>query len=164
MKADILLVNGSPAQREESRGVLQRAGYDVVEVLSMDRAVDLARRGPPLAVVVESPHETEFPQRLVHRLRHHPVTRDVPVLVLVPDDVDPETMGYDDVDCVSCVPEPCSPRRLLEELAYLTKPAARPSAAFGAPSDAEMRSGEGVRRSRPRDAMGDPAGPRETRR
>jgi CheY-like chemotaxis protein len=164
MKADILLVNGSPAQREESRGVLQRAGYDVLEVLSMDRAVDLARRGPPLAVVVESPHETEFPQRLVHRLRHHPVTRDVPVLVLVPDDVDPDTMGYDDADCVSCVPEPCSPRRLLEELAYLTKPAARPSASFGAPSDAGTRSGERPRRGRAHEAMGDPAGPRDTPR
>lgn len=121
MTRSILIVNGSQSRRRSSRELLERAGYDVREIVTMDRAIGVARRKQPLAVLVEAPDDIEIPIRFAIRLRRHPLTRDVPVLVLSPDAEGLATM--DQVPGVSWLPEPCPPRTLLDELAYLTRPA-----------------------------------------
>jgi DNA-binding response OmpR family regulator len=135
MTRTILIVNGSPERRRSSRDVLERAGYRVREVLSMETAAAFARRARPLAVVVEAPDDLAVAERFAERLRHHPVTQAVPVLVLAPE----ATMAAEPLAGVSWLAEPCPPRSLLDEVAYLTRPRAPVGPAFG--TAPEVRGG-----------------------
>jgi PleD family two-component response regulator len=123
MKRNILIVNGSESRRRTNRELLQRAGYDVHEIVSVERAMGVVRRDRPLAVLIEAPEDTGIPSRFAERLRRHPKTHDVPVLVLVTGrEHQPDA---EEVPGVSWLPEPCPPRALLDELAYLTRPVMR---------------------------------------
>jgi DNA-binding response OmpR family regulator len=129
MLRSILIVNGSASRRQTSRELLERAGYDVREILSLERAIGVARRAPPLAVVIESPPDVAIPARFAERLRRHPSTQDVPVLVLTRESVAVAAIG--EAARVTWLEEPCPPRTLLEEVAYLTRPQVDAGNAFG---------------------------------
>lgn len=130
MSARVLIVNGSADRRRTSREILDHAGYSVAEVLSLDAATSMARRDPPLAVIVEAPSDPALTVRFAERFRRHPATGEVPILVLgnQPDDV---CFG-DLFTAASCIPEPCSAQTLLRELAFLTKPQPKLSLPVGA--------------------------------
>ena len=133
MDRDILIVNGSPDRQHTSRELLERAGYEVNEVISMDNALEVARRAPPLAVVIESPPDPSLSMRFARLLRRHPTTRDVPVVILRSESG--SARSEEQLRAVSWLPESCSGRTLLEEVAYLTRPARTTD-----PSMAEPRS------------------------
>jgi PleD family two-component response regulator len=129
MTNSILIVNGSHDRRHCSREVLERSGYHVREIIAMDRALEDARRDPPLAIVVEAPENPEQPVRFTELLHRHPTTRHVPVLVLCPDaDV---ARAHAERSGVSWLAEPCPSQALLEEIAYLTRPVRAPGPSFG---------------------------------
>jgi DNA-binding response OmpR family regulator len=129
MNANVLLVDGPPENRRFVRGVLERAGYEVKEALSMDRAVEMARSNPPLAILVEAPPRTESTERFLHRLRCHQNTMTVPVMVLSRDDKEAST--DEEKVRISRLNEESSPLRLLEELAFLTRPEPEMAPPFG---------------------------------
>lgn len=131
MTHDILIVNGSPSRRHSSRELLERAGYEVREIVSLDDALEIARHTRPLAVVIESPNDVTLPDRFAERLRRHPVTKDVPVIVLDPES--DRARSTHEVPAVTWLTEPCPPRTFLDEVAYLTRPPKKPEGLFGAP-------------------------------
>ena len=115
----VLLVNGPPAERKIHREVLERAGYPVKEVLALDMALRSAREEHPLAVILECAGRPELQHRFVASLRGHPATVDVPVLLVLSE---PTAEGlFADAPAVGSIAEHCTPRELLEELAYLTR-------------------------------------------
>ena len=121
MSHDILLIEPSPGHGETSRGLLERAGYDVREILSIDGALESARKAPPMAIVIESPEDALVPRRFMVRLRRHPKTHSVPVIVV---GSGRDRAPVEEEVGVTWLPEPCPPRTLLEEVAYLTRPPA----------------------------------------
>jgi len=119
MTRTILIVNGSAVRRRASRELFERAGYDVREIQSIETAIGFARRTRPLAVVFESPGDAQVAARFARRLRRNPANRNVPVLCLTPDGDLPGE--FDDDEWLSWLSEPCPPRTLLEEVAYLAR-------------------------------------------
>jgi CheY-like chemotaxis protein len=120
MQSPVLLVRGS-RDPHEIRGVMQRAGYEVLEVRPSGVAAALARRsGIPLVVVVDAATVAEEVLRLLRRLRHRPRTRGVPVILLtagLPAELEGALEG---MALVSLLPECSSPFRLLQEVQRLT--------------------------------------------
>ena len=117
MAFNILVVGGAEPRRS-NRDILGRAGYAVREAFSLDDAAEDVLGDPPLAVVVESP-EASVAIPFVARLRNHPMTGHVPVLVV---GGQTDECGCVDFEGTSCIPEPCSAHSLLLELAHLTRP------------------------------------------
>jgi CheY-like chemotaxis protein len=120
MQSPVLLVRGS-RDPHEARGVMQRAGYEVLEVRPSGVAAALARRnGIPLVVVVDATAVAEEVPRLVRRLRHRPRTRGVPVILLTAGSSAELEGGLEGIALVSLLPERSSPFRLLQEVQRLT--------------------------------------------
>jgi len=115
----VLLVNGPPAGRKAHREVLERAGYVVKEVIALDAALRVAREEPPLAVILECSDRPDLQHRFINSLRGHPSTGDVPVLMVLPDEHDERPPA--EMPALSAVSDRCTPRELLEELAYITR-------------------------------------------
>jgi CheY-like chemotaxis protein len=119
MTHEILIVEEHPRGDRSKRDLLERAGYEVHEVPSMGRALRSARHTPPLAILVEVPEEGDAPARFTERLRRDPKTSSVPVILLRQGTGD----GFPSKEIVGItwLAEPCPPRTLLEEVAYLTR-------------------------------------------
>lgn len=153
MNSYILVVDGSADRRKETRTLLERAGYRVREVISMDDAVQFARHEPPLVAVLEAPPGAESSAKFIGRVRRHPTTKDLPIVVL---GCDPADRGVEEeAAAVSFLCEPCPPRSLLEEVAYLTRPRWGTGASAGAAEDTSMAPAPAVqtRRSSARAAV-----------
>jgi CheY-like chemotaxis protein len=115
----VMLVNGPPAGRKAHREVLERAGYVVKEVIALDAALRVAREEPPLAVILECADRPDLQQRFITSLRGHPSTGDIPVLMVVADDLDERPLV--ELPALSAISDRSTPRELLEELAYITR-------------------------------------------
>lgn len=119
MNAPLLLVNGSPDLRRHNREVLENAGYPVVEATSSDRAVELARAALPRVVLVDASGTPELPLRVARRLRNHPRTAHIPILILSPQAQPEHSRELEQLSDVRCLQEPLGGRWLLEEVQSL---------------------------------------------
>jgi CheY-like chemotaxis protein len=119
MISQVLVVNGSPIQEKNTRTLLERAGYSVSEVISMETAISWARQNPVAAVVVEASDSADRSFEFARGLRRHPVTSALPIVLLNRDSR--EEGLSDELPEVSVLFDPCPPRYLLQELAYVTR-------------------------------------------
>lgn len=120
MDATLLVLDGRSQPRPVSREVLERAGYRVVQVFAMRDAIRRASRGPLSALVLKGSGDPRTTLRDIRCLRRHPATARIPILVLDSTGQDlPHESGF---SLVGWLREPCPPRRLLEEVQYLTTP------------------------------------------
>ncbi len=117
--SQILVVNGSSNQRRETRTLLERAGYSVSEIVSTEVALAWAMRNPLSAMVVEASENTSRAIEFAHRIRRQPMTASVPIVLMNCDSGEERTSEVQDT--VSVLYDPCPPRYLLQELAYLTR-------------------------------------------
>jgi DNA-binding response OmpR family regulator len=118
MHAPILLVNGAPEVRSANRAVLEHAGYFVVEAVNPHHAIHLARRRHPSVIVIEPGGDLPNPVELVRRLRRHRRTCGVPIIVIGDDVTPPDSDALEELQCLTCLREPCPPERLLAEVQY----------------------------------------------
>jgi PleD family two-component response regulator len=82
MRSLVILVDGAAGARHADPCVLQRAGYRVAAVADADTALEAARRGTPRLVILEVSEGPRKPLRLARRLRSHPATAGVPIVVI----------------------------------------------------------------------------------
>jgi two-component system, OmpR family, response regulator len=118
----LILLDGLPERRKACRSVLERAGYRVLQALALEEAIRLAGEEKPLAIVLEASAGREVLLRLVGGLRLHPRTSRIPILVLSPALDEESGEALRPLEGVAWLPEPFTPRRLLEEMLYITSP------------------------------------------
>jgi DNA-binding response OmpR family regulator len=80
MRSLVVRVDGAADARHTDTCVLQRAGYRVVA--DAVAALEAARRGTPRLVILEASEGPRKPLRLARRLRSHPATAGVPIVVI----------------------------------------------------------------------------------
>jgi CheY-like chemotaxis protein len=119
MSGRILLVDGGLSHRRETRAILQHAGYEVLEAVAPEQATEWAREDPPLLVIVEAVDHPDLALKLTERLRRHPRTEHIPVLVLAREPTPEEEARLAAHPHALWVPEPCPAQHLLEEVQYI---------------------------------------------
>ena len=78
----VLVVDADPHAREILRLCLHNAGYDVVEAVDGERAVEAARRRQPRAITLDFLLPGRDGREVLAELRADPATRGIPVIVV----------------------------------------------------------------------------------
>jgi len=78
----ILVVEDNPLNLKLVRDVLQFAGYDVIEAHSGEEGLRVAEQDPPDLVLMDLQLPGIDGTETLHRMRHGPLGRDVPVVAV----------------------------------------------------------------------------------
>lgn len=83
----ILVIDDDPASRELLRGYLMDSGFEAVVAQSGAEGIDLARKIMPLAITLDVMMPGLDGFTVLERLRSHPASHDVPVIILTAKDL-----------------------------------------------------------------------------
>lgn len=119
----ILVVEDQDSVRRMIEALVTASGYDVTAVSSGAKAIDLALVEPPELVLLDLMLPGQYDGfEVCRRLRSHPSTRSVPVVVISAlDDEDSRTLATD-AGATAYYTKPFSPMALLKELEHLAGP------------------------------------------
>ncbi|MEX1158561.1 MAG: hypothetical protein WEC79_06495 [Thermomicrobiales bacterium] len=82
----VVIVNNEPTFRWTISRLLEASGFEVVPHARDAAAIDVVRETRPAAVVVEATYGSALSATsIVERLREHPSTHEVPIVVCSPD-------------------------------------------------------------------------------
>jgi len=118
----VLVADDEPEIRELVRDVLAQAGFQTITAADGEDVIDLALARRPDAIVLDIMMPGVDGYTTLTRLRGHPMTQDIPVIVLTAQEAPVyRTLSFG-VGAVAHVTKPFSPRRLADLVARILDP------------------------------------------
>ena len=115
-----MLVDDDPLMHRLYQPHIERAGYEMVGAMDGGEAVQLARREPPLVVVMDMMMPEVDGLAAMLALKKAQTTKDIPVILI---SANPQCYGYqrqfEAVGAEAFLSKPFSPARLLAEIRRL---------------------------------------------
>jgi len=131
MTAPVLVVDPDPATRQLLALNLTRAGHDVASCLDAESALVAIDEHPPAMLLLEWDLPGQSGQALIRRLRAHPATRELPIIMLSARAGEHDTILALESGADDYLVKPVKPRELLARIGAVlrrrTVPAAPPA-------------------------------------
>ncbi len=124
----VLLINGDRDTRLIFSSILERKGYEVSSIDSVDSGLRLARRRRPALIIADSTAKVADRQPLSRALRDDPRTREIALLTLTVEPMPKELREMADDETARCLAVPVSPGRLVREVRMLIGPSGEEAA------------------------------------
>ncbi len=118
----ILLIEDDPHERKIYGDLLWYNGFDVVDAATAEQGYWLAREGEPDLIVLDLNLPDMDGLALCRRLKAHPTTASIPVLVLSARPEDPYAALATDAGCARYLEKPRRPVEVVEEVVRLVGP------------------------------------------
>ena len=123
----VLIADCHSDSRSVYSTILQYSGFVVVEARNGAEALEMVSKHRPDAVITELTLPVIDGREVLRRLKQHPLTGHIPVLVVTTDPRSEVRRQVMEANCDRFVLKPCAPSELLEALRRVLDPAIPPA-------------------------------------